>query len=859
MRYLLISSFILSVFNCFAQLDTAHWIPPLHAGLNGQIADHYVYLSTPEIVPFTVTISDGSGVILASPTISNNTPFAFFAGNGQTSGSPLFVNRASLNTVLTNRGLKLVASENFYASVRVRSNNQADWAVSKGMAGVGTEFRFGGFPQFNVGPGGNPSNRNFVMGIMATQNNTSITVSDYNPAVTLDGVPVFLAPPTFTITLNQGETYVVAGGTDFAPNQNGFIGALIQADKPIALNNGNMNGTIHPTNTMNQDMGIDLSIPVERLGKEYIFVEGNGNPIMEQPIIIAHQDSTKIFVNGSSTPIATINAGNFFLIPNTNYQGTNHRNMFVKTSKPVYAYQALAATSSADNDGGLVLVPPFSCFLPDSIDLIPLIDSIGATKYQSSLLITTEFGTTVQVNGIPLANPEPVLGTNWQTYKTDTLSGNIKITSTGGVTASVLGVASPAGYAGYFSGFSSIPLASDFIFSDTCFSSVTSFNAIFDIQFTLDSIGWNFGDPASGNNNFSNINNPTHIFTAPSTYTVQMVVYRCKNDTVTKQITILPTATFTQNPVICQGQTFMLPSGAIVTSTGVFIDTLQNAGSNGCDSIVTTNLTVNPAVSFVQNFNECQGFSVTVGSNVYNTSGNFVDTLTTVSGCDSVVTTNLTITTPNSTTNIFNECQGFSVIVGSNVYNTSGIFIDINGCDTIITDLTINSIPTFTLIKADDNCGEEIGEVAAIANTVNPPITYNWNIGTTDSIISNLPVGTYTITVTDANGCINIDSIQIVDLKIDCEPFVFIPNVFTPNGDGQNELFNVKLKGLEFINLEIYNRWGLNLFKTSNENQGWDGKTKSGQEAKDGTYFFILNYKENNIAKKEKGTLMLFR
>ena len=160
------------------QLDSVHWVPPLHAGLNGQIADHYIYLSTPSVTPFVVTIKDGSGAILATPTISNAAPFVYSVGTGQTSGSPLFVGRGALNTVLSNRGLSLNAAEPFYVSLRVRSNNQADWAVSKGKAGLGKEFRFGGFPQFNAGPPanvGSPSNRNFVMGLMATENNTTIT------------------------------------------------------------------------------------------------------------------------------------------------------------------------------------------------------------------------------------------------------------------------------------------------------------------------------------------------------------------------------------------------------------------------------------------------------------------------------------------------------------------------------------------------------------------------------------------------------------------------------------------------------------------------------------------------------------
>ena len=842
------------------QLDSVHWVPPLHAGLNGQIADHYIYLSTPSVTPFVVTIKDGSGAILATPTISNAAPFVYSVGTGQTSGSPLFVGRGALNTVLSNRGLSLNAAEPFYVSLRVRSNNQADWAVSKGKAGLGKEFRFGGFPQFNAGPPanvGSPSNRNFVMGLMATENNTTITVSNYNPGVTLDGVPIFLAPPSFTITLNQGQTYVIAGGTNFSPNQNGFIGALIQSDKPIAMNNGNMNGTIHPTNSSNQDMGIDLSIPTERLGKEYIFIEGNGNADMERPIIIAHYDSTEIFVNGSLTPISTINAGQFFLAPNSSYQGVNHRNMFVRTSQPAYAYQALAASASANNDGGLVLVPPFSCFLPDSIDLVPLVDSIGNTPYSTAMLVTTELGATAFLNGVPLTNPEPVLGTNWQTYKTNAINGNVKITSTGGVTASVLGVASPAGYAGYFSGFSSIPLISDFTFSDTCFSSLTSFNAIFDSVFSPDSIMWNFGDPSSGANNFAIGFNPTHVFTTPGVYSVQMVVVRCKNDTITKNITIIPSSSDSLNFTLCQGDSVVI-AGNTYSSTGIYIDTLANI--HGCDSIIKTNLTVSQAPMFNQTYTECIGFTVTVGTNIYDSTGIYTDTLTTSLGCDSIITTNLTITPPSTTIQQFVECQGFSIAVGSNIYSKTGIFTDvINGCDTIITDLTINPLPSVNLSKTDDNCGNETGSIIAIVSSGAAPYSYLWSNFSTDSAIYNLMEGFYSVTITDGNGCMANGFITLYDDVDSCEQEIFVPNVFSPNGDYINDVFSVEISGYELESLMIYNRWGQLLFETSLPKEVWDGRTSSGENVPEGSYFYILNYSDNNQTFTKKGTITLLR
>jgi hypothetical protein len=98
------------------------------------------------------------------------------------------------------------------------------------------------------------------------------------------------------------------------------------------------------------------------------------------------------------------------------------------------------------------------------------------------------------------------------------------------------------------------------------------------------------------------------------------------------------------------------------SSNSVATHTLTNAA--GCDSIVTLNFTRLLATSSTQTINECAGFSITVGSNTYNSSGVYTDVLTNSLGCDSTVTTNLTIAAPinvsvtNNTTSLFANQSG---------------------------------------------------------------------------------------------------------------------------------------------------------------------------------------------------------
>ena len=230
------------------------------------------------------------------------------------------------------------------------------------------------------------------------------------------------------------------------------------------------------------------------------------------------------------------------------------------------------------------------------------------------------------------------------------------------------------------------------------------------------------------------------------------------------------------------------------------------------------------------------------------------------SGCDSIVTLNLTITIPVTTTNVFTECDGFSVTVGTNTYTTTGIFTDIvNNCDTVVTNLTINPAPQLTLIKTDDNCGEQIGSVTAIVSTTNPPIVYSWNTGSTDSIISNLPAGTYSVIVNDGSGCANSYSTVVEDFELECEYHVYLPNVFSPNGDNENDILYVRGKGIESVSFVVYNRWGNKVFESNSLAEGWDG-TFRGQEQSSAVFvYFIKATFVNGKSIEEKGNVSIVK
>ena len=444
--FLLLSSLI-----SFSQLSNKHWIPPLHSRDNTAISDQYIYMSTNETVPFQVTATDGNGTPYAgSPfTISASTPAFFTIGTGQP--TKMFLSLSDVNTVVTGKGVMLQGTKDFYVSFRMRHASHAETIISKGKPGIGTSFRLGctiNEIQDN--------RKNFVASVMATENNTSVTLSNYNTGVIFSSGTGNITADTQNYILNAGQCIVFSGYSNVTANLDGIIGGLITADKPVAVNTGNALGGIL---NGQGDITLDQIVSSTQIGTDYIFIEGNGTAAMENPLIVAHEDNTAIFVNGSATPVTTLNAGQYYLVPNSYYQGTNNSNIYVRASKPVFAYQLIGGGSSAATSG-LNFIPPLSCFFQNSVNL-PNVNQIGSNSYTTDLMMLTYSNATISINGVavPTSQAQTVLGnTDWVSYRVANQSGNLNVTSTGPLAVGVFGFQGTAvGFAGYYSGFGSTP------------------------------------------------------------------------------------------------------------------------------------------------------------------------------------------------------------------------------------------------------------------------------------------------------------------------------------------------------------------------------------------------------------------
>lgn len=216
------------------------------------------------------------------------------------------------------------------------------------------------------------------------------------------------------------------------------------------------------------------------------------------------------------------------------------------------------------------------------------------------------------------------------------------------------------------------------------------------------------------------------------------------SDTVT--ITVHNPSQTNIDTAICQGVTYTFPSGA--TSAISVIDTSLLFDQFGCDSVIITNLTVNPTYAVSVFDTICQGVSYTLPSgNTVNSSGVYVNSLSTVSGCDSIITTNLFVTPPPVVDVYDTLCSHISYtlpsgIVVSNAGNYTDTLTTVAGCDSVvITHLFVTPPPVTDVF--DSICSNQ---------------TYTLPSGNTVSA-----AGSYTDTVNTTAGC---DSVVIIHLYI---------------------------------------------------------------------------------------------
>ena len=460
MKKITLFIFLFATITAFSQFSKTHFIPPLSCSNSIGAADQYLYISTPTTTNVNFVITS-NGAVVASGTVSNNSPYTYSIGTGNDTG--LITPKTAIG-VVTNKGFIVEAEDLIYVSVRlnaalvtqngVSSYNHAGGLVSKGNSALGKTFRLGAMSN----PLNDSSLLNFAS-VLATENNTKVTISNLPVGTVLTSGQITTGD--IVVTLNKNQSYVLAleNSAASASNSSKMIGALVTSDKPVAVNSGSFGGSNSSTvNSQGQpngrDIGFDQIVPIEKTGTEYIFVKGLGTNDIERIFLIANEDNTDVYIDGTIL-FRTLNRGEYADIEGSQF---TNGNLYVRTSKSVSAYQSIAGSSFAANQN-LFFVPPLNCATPNIVDNIPVIQTVGTTSYSGSLNIVTETGATVTINGGSINSlPVPVEGNpNFVRYTVSNLIGNIAVKSTRQVYVSYFGTNSAATYGGYYSGFDTKP------------------------------------------------------------------------------------------------------------------------------------------------------------------------------------------------------------------------------------------------------------------------------------------------------------------------------------------------------------------------------------------------------------------
>jgi gliding motility-associated-like protein len=174
-----------------------------------------------------------------------------------------------------------------------------------------------------------------------------------------------------------------------------------------------------------------------------------------------------------------------------------------------------------------------------------------------------------------------------------------------------------------------------------------------------------------------------------------------------------------------------------------------------------------------------------------------------------------------------------------------------DGCGSASDTMNIHYslLPTIALGNDTTLCQGETVTLDAIT----PNATYLWQDNSTNPTFKVTHQGAYWVEVT-VNNCSALSTVLIVEE--DCKITLEIPDVFTPNNDGINDLFvPIDSKGIVSMNTIIYNRWGEKVFESNKLLIEW-----SGQDVSDGTYFWIVNYTDiNGVSNSIKGFVTILR
>lgn len=344
--------------------------------------------------------------------------------------------------------------------------------------------------------------------------------------------------------------------------------------------------------------------------------------------------------------------------------------------------------------------------------------------------------------------------------------------------------------------------------------------------------------PSGGNN--STANNLT-----AGTYTVLVTdANGCTSNstvTVTQPTAVQPTITASNN-VLCNGGNTGTATANGSGGTGPYTYSWSPSGGN---SAAATGLSATTYTCTVTDANGCSATTT-----VTLTQPTPLTESTSVIDADCANPTGTATATPAGGTGPYTYSWSPSGGSGQTATGLPGgtytcTVTDANGCTTTSTASISNIQSINGAFGASPTSGAIPFTVNFTDNSTNA-VSWNWNFGDNNTSTAQNPSNTYTsggvftvtLIVTNSSGCSDTAYITITSLA---ESELTMPNVFTPNDDGSNDVFLATQVNITSFKCEIYDRWGALIYDWSDPAGGWDGKTNSGSPATDGTYYYVLH------------------
>ena len=375
----------------------------------------------------------------------------------------------------------------------------------------------------------------------------------------------------------------------------------------------------------------------------------------------------------------------------------------------------------------------------------------------------------------------------------------------------------------------------------------------------------------SGTGIIGSVNNSSITTNVGGTYNLSVTnpINGCVNNTLTATV-----ATNTTSPLISAVAT----SSVITCSTSN--STLTATPNNATWTIPSGGTSTNPVMAntagdytatVTDAFNGCETNTViTITSNIVPPNAN--------AGAVAIMPCNLSSatllgssTTTDAVSYSWSGPNAASITSGA---NTSTPTVTNTGVYTLtVTNLATGCTQTATVGVTQDNVTAEFtydpttGEAPLTVNFTDASVgatSWSWTFGNGSSSTTQNPntlfsnAGTYTVTLIASS---NLCSDTVAHTIIVEDGFsVVIPNVFTPNGDGRNDVFHINVKGVKSAEGLIYNRWGQLLYSWDALNTSWDGKASNGENCPDATYYYIIKViDKKDVEHKEPGFVLIIR